>query len=202
MVDSLQTILADVLEGGVVTVFDYNCYIDYKQAAHCVIYSLSNKKILNKHPARANVLMTMRFDGTLGFPGGLINKGENIIDGLNRELREEINLDTDSFCIHKENHLISLVNHSNKICFHFFYIYVSPDEFHDVEKQILYAEEYGDETLGLLRVPLYTYKINRGFPSFLQNNFIENAKYQLLYFLGKRQIFSVEELSNALKISN
>ena len=37
--------------------------------------------------------MQMRFDGKLGFPGGLVEPGEDIVAGLNRELVEEINLD-------------------------------------------------------------------------------------------------------------
>ena len=37
--------------------------------------------------------MQMRFDGKMGFPGGLIDLGENLVTGLNRELDEEINLD-------------------------------------------------------------------------------------------------------------
>ena len=38
--------------------------------------------------------MHLRFDGTLGFPGGLIDENEDILDGLHRELREEINYST------------------------------------------------------------------------------------------------------------
>ena len=37
--------------------------------------------------------MQLRFDGTLGFPGGLIEKGELPVIGLNRELTEEIGLE-------------------------------------------------------------------------------------------------------------
>lgn len=36
--------------------------------------------------------MQMRFDGTLGFPGGLIDPGEDVLTGLNRELTEELGL--------------------------------------------------------------------------------------------------------------
>ena len=34
----------------------------------------------------------VRFDGLLGFPGGLVDDGESVEQGLNRELEEEINL--------------------------------------------------------------------------------------------------------------
>ena len=37
--------------------------------------------------------MQMRFDGAIGFAGGLVDPGEEVTQGLNRELEEEINLD-------------------------------------------------------------------------------------------------------------
>ena len=37
--------------------------------------------------------MQMRFDGVLGFPGGLLEKGEDPVNGLNREMEEEIGLE-------------------------------------------------------------------------------------------------------------
>ena len=40
--------------------------------------------------------MQMRFDGTLGFPGGLVEKGEDPVIGLNREMEEEIGLEVAS----------------------------------------------------------------------------------------------------------
>ena len=38
-------------------------------------------------------MMQVRFDGLLGFPGGLVDPGETVEVGLNRELVEEIALD-------------------------------------------------------------------------------------------------------------
>lgn len=40
--------------------------------------------------------MQMRFDGHIGFPGGLIEPGEEVVHGLIREMHEEINLDPES----------------------------------------------------------------------------------------------------------
>ena len=37
--------------------------------------------------------MMMRSDGQLGFPGGIIDPGEDIVQGLNRECVEEIGAD-------------------------------------------------------------------------------------------------------------
>ena len=36
--------------------------------------------------------MQLRFDGTFGFPGGILETKEAPVDGLNRELNEEIGL--------------------------------------------------------------------------------------------------------------
>ena len=49
--------------------------------------------------------MQMRFDGKIGFPGGLIDPGENVVTGLNRELVEEINLDLETHSIKREDFL-------------------------------------------------------------------------------------------------
>ena len=38
--------------------------------------------------------MQMRFDGHVGFPGGLVEAGEEVVHGLIREMEEEINLDS------------------------------------------------------------------------------------------------------------
>ena len=35
-----------------------------------------------------------RFDGRLGFPGGLIDPGENVEEGLNREVKGETKKDS------------------------------------------------------------------------------------------------------------
>lgn len=40
--------------------------------------------------------MQMRFDGHVGFPGGLVEPGEDVVHGLIREMQEEINLDPQS----------------------------------------------------------------------------------------------------------
>lgn len=38
--------------------------------------------------------MQLRFDGTFGFPGGLMHRGEDVVTGLNREVSEEIGWDS------------------------------------------------------------------------------------------------------------
>ena len=66
---------------------------DVVRAAHCAFWCEPETKTLRDTPIKALLMMQLRFDGLLGFPGGLIDAGENILEGLNRELREEMALD-------------------------------------------------------------------------------------------------------------
>ena len=70
-------------------------------AAHCAIYTKTADS------RRALVLMHMRFDGKFGFAGGLIDPEDaSVVQGLNRELREELNLDTNRFEIKEGDFVI------------------------------------------------------------------------------------------------
>lgn len=50
--------------------------------------------------------MHVRFDGTFGFAGGIIDEGEDLLDGLHRELEEEIAWDS-------EKHRITMSDYFN-----------------------------------------------------------------------------------------
>jgi 8-oxo-dGTP pyrophosphatase MutT (NUDIX family) len=51
--------------------------------------------------------MQMRFDGMIGFAGGLVDPGEEVCEGLNRELKEEANLDLVEIFLKFHNLLLS-----------------------------------------------------------------------------------------------
>ena len=93
--------------------------------------------------------MQMRFDGKLGFPGGLIDPGENVVTGLNRELLEEINLDLETHSIKREDFLFCHYISDNKDpksssrIRMFFAKEVTKTEFELIEKRSLDAKEYG-----------------------------------------------------------
>ncbi|KFM62925.1 U8 snoRNA-decapping enzyme, partial [Stegodyphus mimosarum] len=155
-----------------ITFHDALKFTDYRHVAHCCIYAHSPDTYFLDYEIKTLVSMQLRFDGCMGFPGGIIEEGTNIVSGLNRELEEEINLNSKYF-ITDENHLFSHVNFEAKTCYHFYGKEVSKEEFQCIEKNALDARDYGIETFGMIRVPLFTMQDGiRGFPTFLTNCFI------------------------------
>ncbi|XP_035677545.1 U8 snoRNA-decapping enzyme-like isoform X2 [Branchiostoma floridae] len=123
----------------------------YKHACHAMFHAPNEDKLFGRIPVRHTVLMQMRFDGRLGFPGGFVNLEEGLEAGLNRELEEEMGLDS----------------------------------------------------LGLVRVPVYTLPRDKvgGLPAFLSNTFIGTAREELLMGLEQEGILSHSEIHKALKAS-
>ena len=160
-------------------------YASIRHGAHIFLWAKTDKQLFGKHPLKGLVLMTLRFDGTFGFPGGYIESKESIEEGLCREVREEIGLDSaafgglspqDEICAH----LVTNRFQGKDLCLHFFIKEISEELFTQTEKHIFEADEYGLETLGVTRVPLYTMSQERGFPAFLKNNFVGHSKEQLM----------------------
>lgn len=166
----------------------------YMVAAHVFFWAKNDEKLWNKFSQLASILMQMRFDGSIGFPGGLIDPDDNnIVDGLNRELQEELDIDKEHYCS-EQDYFFSSVCHSKKLVLHFYTKQVSLDQFKAIEMRSLNANEYGKEVLGIIRPPLYNYDKCRGFISFIQNNFIGNALIQLVKSIYNLNILSTNEL--------
>lgn len=87
----------------------------------------------------------MRFDGNLGFPGGLVDPGEDSIRALNRELSEEMNLDLSKHSITENSYIITHWSISKRLCLHFYALEVGLDEIYEIEKRALLAKDYGSE---------------------------------------------------------
>ena len=90
--------------------------------------------------------MQMRFDGFFGFPGGFVDAtDESIVDGLNRELVEEINFDTDKHKITQNDHVMSCICSHKKLATHFYAIEVTRTQFEEIEKRVLAAHDWASE---------------------------------------------------------
>lgn len=81
------------------------------QACHAMIYARTDARFVSELPFRAWVLMQMRFDGKLGFPGGIVSDlavpDATLEDGLNRELEEEIRLDLMKYKFTRDHYVVS-----------------------------------------------------------------------------------------------
>lgn len=116
-------------------------------------------------------------------------------EGLNRELKEEIDLE-DRFAVVSGDYLYSSVNHKSGIVLHFYAKEVSLDDFVRIEKHSLESSDYGGEVFGVLRPPLFeTDKgSDKGFVKFMRNQFVGNSLIQLLRTIHHFDILPFNQL--------
>ncbi|XP_035244195.1 U8 snoRNA-decapping enzyme [Anguilla anguilla] len=170
----------------------------YRHACHVMIYADTEAKLFGKIPIKHIVLMQMRFDGFLGFPGGIVNPREESLEaGLSRELWEEIGM---ALKVGPEDHCSSCLALSPPdLVTHFYTKKLREEEVREVERAaVSSAADHGLEVMGMVRVPLYCLKKGEGFPSFLSNSFIDSARSQLLAALRVLGLLSQEELEAAV----
>ena len=89
--------------------------------------------------------MLLREDGTFGFPGGFVEEGETVVEGLNRETKEEIGADLsvqdgDFVCGHLKKH-----PHYGDLELHFYAKEIALDDYKKVEREFTAAEHFGVE---------------------------------------------------------
>ncbi|XP_050433906.1 U8 snoRNA-decapping enzyme-like isoform X2 [Adelges cooleyi] len=178
-------------------------YKSLTNAAHCMVYAENSEKVFGIYKIRAAVLMQLRYDGYFGFPGGLLDQGEDSVTAVNRELVEEMNFDTATHKITNDDYVVSHWSEKKQLVLHFYKFKVTVDELVEIEKRALLAHDYGGEVLGTVRVPLYTMGDKyRGFPLFLSHKFIGCSRNQLLATLLKFNIFTAEEIQSVLNASS
>ncbi|XP_041859055.1 U8 snoRNA-decapping enzyme isoform X2 [Melanotaenia boesemani] len=176
-----------------------------RHACHVMLYSDTKSQLFGRIPIRHIILMQMRFDGLLGFPGGLVNPSKETLEaGLNRELVEEIGL---ALPVSVEDHVESCYapassSSSSRLITHFYVKKIEEEQIREVEKAaVSTAEEHGLEVLGMVRVPLYTTKGGGGLSSFLSHSFIGNVRTQLVESLLRLHLVSPKDLQKALTFS-
>ena len=77
--------------------------------------------------------MHLRFDGRLGFPGGIIDSGENVEDALNREVEEEMGVGNQK--VTEQDWMVSSWGEEEKILMHFYCKQLTEQEFFQLEKR-------------------------------------------------------------------
>ncbi|NP_082838.2 U8 snoRNA-decapping enzyme-like [Mus musculus] len=144
------------------------------------------------------VLMSMRFDGRLGFPGGFVDdRSPSLEEGLNKELLKKLGEGVSTFSILSTDYRSSLAESKSKVVAHFYVKCLTLEQLQAVEAGAPQAKDHGLEVLGLVRVPLYTLRDGvGGLPAFLENSFIGVAREQLLEALQDLGILAPETASD------
>ncbi|KAG5216242.1 hypothetical protein MJG53_000675 [Ovis ammon polii x Ovis aries] len=147
-----------------------------------MLYAPDPGLLFGRIPLRYAVLMQMRFDGRLGFPGGFVDlRDGSLEDGLNRELGEELGEAAAAFRVERADYRSSHAGSRPRVVAHFYTKLLTLEQLTAVEMGAPRARDHGLEVLGLVRVPLYTLRDGvGGLPAFLENTFIGNAREQLL----------------------
>lgn len=165
--------------------------------------------------------MQVRFDGTLGFPGGIVDEGETPEGAVTRELLEEMG---GGVSIEHSDHVMTTYSTHTKFILHFYAKKVSMETFRKIEEGVTKSKEWGSEVrsvhmircilslhilyvcmyvqvMGVTRCPLYTLPNGLGFPGFLACNFIGSSREQLLETLKRLDLLSEEEITRAIELS-
>jgi U8 snoRNA-decapping enzyme len=121
------------------------------------------------------VLMHMRWDGFVGFPGGKVDEGEELLDGLVRELKEEYNFDVN----HRAVHLCSHADNHGELHTHNFEIRVNELEMREAIIAATEARNFLSEVQGIFAVQVAEFEANIGYSQFRKNNFKASAGMQL-----------------------
>ncbi|XP_012519401.1 PREDICTED: U8 snoRNA-decapping enzyme-like [Propithecus coquereli] len=154
----------------------------WRHACHALLYAPDPGMLFGRIPLRYAVLMQMRFDGRLGFPGGFVDtQDRSLEDGLNRRLLEQLGEAVAAFRVERADYRSSHAGSKPNVVAHFYAKLLTLEQLLAVETGATRAKDHGLEVLGLVRVPLYTLRDGiGGLPIYLENSFIGAAREQLL----------------------
>jgi ADP-ribose pyrophosphatase YjhB (NUDIX family) len=176
-----------------------------KQACHVAIWAPVKYQLWGTLPAGHAVLMQMRFDGLLGFPGGLVD----IVDGhredlsvaATRELAEELSANV---VVSDGDYLGCIYLPDQHLCTHLYEKRVTEAMLSQLERDALTAYDRF-EVCGTLRCPCYGLPAtanggvsNKGFGLFIQQRFAGNAKQQLLRLVKERGLVDQDVFKEAV----
>lgn len=176
---------------------------DKKDAVFLAIYSkeISPWKYFKdnaKDVVCPGLIMIDRWDGRMGFPGGVAQKDESLKEALKREIKEEIGLTISTNKVH------GIASHEWRLRTHLFGLEVNELEFMHIYYHILNsfarstllqaydesdASRFLSETTGIKIVPIVRHH-NKGINLFIANNFAGSAANELKILI--EEIFEIK----------
>nr|XP_018878649.2 U8 snoRNA-decapping enzyme [Gorilla gorilla gorilla] len=154
----------------------------WRHACYALLHAPDPGILFGRLPLRYAILMQMRFDGRLGFPGGFVDSQDSSLEvGLNRGLLELLGEAAAAFRVERPDYRSSHAGSGPRVVAHFYAKSLTLEQLLAVEASATGAKDHGLEVLGLVQVPLYTLHDGvGGLPIFLENCFIGAAREQLL----------------------
>ncbi|XP_065798602.1 U8 snoRNA-decapping enzyme isoform X1 [Muntiacus reevesi] len=118
----------------------------WRHACHALLYAPDPGLLFGRIPLRYAVLMQMRFDGRLGFPGGFVDlRDGSLEDGLNRELCEELGEAAAAFRVERADYRSSHAGSRPRVVAHFYTKLLSLEQLTAVEIGAPRARDHGLE---------------------------------------------------------
>ncbi|KAM8922101.1 U8 snoRNA-decapping enzyme isoform 1-T1 [Lycaon pictus] len=121
----------------------------WRHACHALLYAPDPGLLFGRIPLRYAVLMQMRFDGRLGFPGGLVNLQDGSLEaGLRRELSEELGEAAAHVPLERADYRSSHAAPGPRVVAHFYAKQLTLEQLLEVEKGAPRAKDHGLEVSG------------------------------------------------------
>lgn len=158
------------------------------QMVFCAIYAKAKPYLNYAHVPKANrgvdiplVLMLLRWDGYIGFPGGHVDEGESLTEAAVRELKEEINLD-----VHEDDLTPLATFTGDGINIHSFCMDVYEEEIRLMIRNAVDAEHFLSENQGCFAMQVANFERNNGLDQFRRNNFKATALMELDVLIAEK----------------
>ncbi|XP_045398458.1 tudor-interacting repair regulator protein isoform X1 [Lemur catta] len=115
----------------------------WSHSCHAMLYAANPGQLFGRIPMRFSVLMQMRFDGLLGFPGGFVDRRFwSLEDGLNRVL----GLGLGSLRLTEADYLSShLTEGPHRVVAHLYARQLTLEQLHAVEISAVHSRDHGLE---------------------------------------------------------
>ena len=120
--------------------------------------------------------------------------------------------------LHSADHVITQASETTKFCLHFFAKPVSTilcsvccyglpcqltlEQLVAMECSVVTSSCWGEEVLGVIRVPLYSLPNGLGLPAFLRHQFIGSSRQQLLVAIERCGLLEKAELRKAVQLAD